>query len=535
MRLRRAFIVRLFLSNMADVKKDHYTMPVKTYGDVIITLENCVIPASKMSPTPSVRDGLDSETEMNLRVLGCEFIQTAGILLKLPQVAMATGQVIFQRFYYSKSFVKHNMEIVAMACINLASKIEEAPRRIRDVINVFHHIRQRRNNRPIEPMVLDQKYLNMKNQVIKAERRVLKELGFCVHVKHPHKMVVTYLQILECERNAQLVQTAWNYMNDSLRTDVFVRYKPETIACACIYLSARQLNVILPSNPPWYGLMDSEEVDLKDISLKILHLYARPKKSYEELDKVVERCRLAVQEAKFAKLKEQALDANSAAGTPSNFSPHSSRPASPKMNSDSPNLPSSYKMNSKDVRSPGSGHSSHKEKNGKIARRSKTSASNSRSHSKSPRRGRGRSRSHSNHRSSHSRSSSRSLSRSPHNDKHYSHSSKHKKKDDHKRSRRDRDRDRIRDHDRKYPKVKSRSRKRKHSRSSSLSRSRSRSRSRSPIRREKYDYKDSPSRDSGAKSKDKHHQGRSRSREQSHKTTRRDSGGHGHGRDRRRR
>jgi len=27
------------------------------------------------------------------------------------QVAMATGQVMFQRFYYSKSFVKHNMEV----------------------------------------------------------------------------------------------------------------------------------------------------------------------------------------------------------------------------------------------------------------------------------------------------------------------------------------------------------------------------------------------------------------------------------------
>ena len=32
-------------------------------------------------------------------------------------------------------------------------------------------------------------------------------------------------------------------MNDSLRTDVFVRYKPETIATACIYLSARKLKV----------------------------------------------------------------------------------------------------------------------------------------------------------------------------------------------------------------------------------------------------------------------------------------------------
>jgi len=60
---------------------------------------------------------------------------------------MATGQVLFQRFYYHKSFVNHNMDVVAMACINLAAKIEEAPRRIRDVINVFHHMKQIRQKR----------------------------------------------------------------------------------------------------------------------------------------------------------------------------------------------------------------------------------------------------------------------------------------------------------------------------------------------------------------------------------------------------
>ena len=34
-----------------------------------------------------------------------------------------------------------------------------------------------------------------------------------------------------------------NYMNDSLRTNVFVRFTPEKIACACIYLGARKFQV----------------------------------------------------------------------------------------------------------------------------------------------------------------------------------------------------------------------------------------------------------------------------------------------------
>ncbi|XP_075124852.1 cyclin-L1 isoform X2 [Leptodactylus fuscus] len=181
----------------------------RLYSEVYLTIDNSIIPEERLSPTPSMLDGLDLNAETDLRILGCELIQSAGILLRMPQVAMATGQVLFHRFFFSKSFVKHSFEIVAMACINLASKIEESPRRIRDVINVFHHLRQLRAKRTPSPLILDQSYINTKNQVIKAERRVLKELGFCVHVKHPHKIIVMYLQVLECERNQTLVQTAW--------------------------------------------------------------------------------------------------------------------------------------------------------------------------------------------------------------------------------------------------------------------------------------------------------------------------------------
>ncbi|XP_069752974.1 cyclin-L1a isoform X2 [Narcine bancroftii] len=189
----------------------------KVYSAVFLTIDNSLIPEEKLSPTPSMQDGLDLEVETDLRILGCELIQSAGILLRLPQVAMATAQVLFQRFFFSKSFVKHSFEIVAMACINLASKIEEAPRRVRDVINVFHHLRQLRGKRSPTPLILDQNYINTKNQVIKAERRILKELGFCVHVKHPHKIIFMYLQVLDCERNQTLVQTAWVVHDDQIQ------------------------------------------------------------------------------------------------------------------------------------------------------------------------------------------------------------------------------------------------------------------------------------------------------------------------------
>ncbi|XP_070149548.1 cyclin-L1-like isoform X2 [Polyergus mexicanus] len=211
---------------------------------------------------------------------------------------MATGQVIFQRFYYSKSLVRHNMETTAMGCICLASKIEEAPRRIRDVINVFNHIKQVSSQKAIQPVILDQNYVALKNQVIKSERRVLKELGFCVHVKHPHKIIVMYLQVLGYEKNRSLMQQSWNYMNDSLRSDVFLRYQPETVACACVYLAARQLQLPLPVSPTWFSLFKVNESSIRDVCRRILRLYSRPRVRPEQLEKRVEELRRQYEEAR---------------------------------------------------------------------------------------------------------------------------------------------------------------------------------------------------------------------------------------------
>lgn len=60
----------------------------RQFDKIILTLENCLLPENRLEETPSQQDGLDKEVEIDLRILGCELIQVAGILLKLPQVSV---------------------------------------------------------------------------------------------------------------------------------------------------------------------------------------------------------------------------------------------------------------------------------------------------------------------------------------------------------------------------------------------------------------------------------------------------------------
>ena len=71
---------------MAEESEVKNALNIRDFSKVILTLENCLVPIDKISPTPSENDGIEREVEVDLRILGCELIQTSGILLKLPQV-----------------------------------------------------------------------------------------------------------------------------------------------------------------------------------------------------------------------------------------------------------------------------------------------------------------------------------------------------------------------------------------------------------------------------------------------------------------
>lgn len=222
-------------------------------------------------------------------------------------------------------------------------------------------------------------------------------------------------------------------MNDSLRTNVFVRFQPETIACACIYLAARALQIPLPNRPHWFLLFGTTEEEIQEICLTTLKLYTRKKPNYELLDKEVEKRKMALQEAKL-KAKGLNPDGTPALSTLGGFSP-ASKPSSPremKTEEKSPvcinaktikKEPEDRQMVSK---SPYNGmrKESKRSRSSRSPSRSK-SRTKSRSRSHSPRRHYNNRRSLSGTYSSRSRSRSRSHSGSPR--RHHNHGSPHLK------------------------------------------------------------------------------------------------------------
>mmetsp|Transcript_18778 Transcript_18778/g.37661 ORF Transcript_18778/g.37661 Transcript_18778/m.37661 type:complete len:382 (-) Transcript_18778:963-2108(-) len=96
------------------------------------------------SKLPSVlHDGITPAEERQKRRRTCRFLEECGRLLRLPRVAVATSLVFFHRFYAKHSFAEHDRFEVAVACLLLAAKTEESPKKLTNVIQECHRLKSR--------------------------------------------------------------------------------------------------------------------------------------------------------------------------------------------------------------------------------------------------------------------------------------------------------------------------------------------------------------------------------------------------------
>ena len=259
---------------------------------IYTALDDFYLSAEEIESSPSRRAGVAAQLEWQLRRFGCDVIAEAVVLLDLPQVVACTAQVLLQRFYCKRSLVHTDVKIASISAFWLASKLEEvieidSPNklRLRNVITVFYRVFKRREGGDLD--ILDpysSRYDEIKTEVVRGERQMLRCFGFIVQVEHPHRFVLTFGGLLGLERGP--LQEAWNIANDSLRTMLCVTHSAECVACGLLFLAVRRLGIPMPEQPySWWEAFGVSTDTVFSVVATMTDLYTKARPEYVALRK----------------------------------------------------------------------------------------------------------------------------------------------------------------------------------------------------------------------------------------------------------
>ena len=171
-----------------------------------------------------------------------------------------------------------------MTCTLTAARVEETPRFIRDVCNSFDRVLKVRqlgegeSSDKLKPLLLESDMaLGWRDSIASLEAPLLEELGFTLYCEHPHKHVLSFVNVV-APGHAEFAQRAWNFANDSMRVPLCLKFTPATIAAACVALTARIVRIHLPAN--LWTLLEVSQSQLDEIMSVLSELYTRPKVQY---------------------------------------------------------------------------------------------------------------------------------------------------------------------------------------------------------------------------------------------------------------
>jgi len=150
-------------------------------------------------------------------------------------MSIATAMVFMHRFYARKSFKEYDRFIIACTCLLLGGKVEETPKKLKDVLGEAYKIRYGCTQAEV-PDPESRKFWEMKEQVLVSERILLQTLGFELSLEHPYRELLAYVKSVAMTRD--FAQLAWNFVNDSFRGIVCLQYDHKVVAAAAVIMAA---------------------------------------------------------------------------------------------------------------------------------------------------------------------------------------------------------------------------------------------------------------------------------------------------------
>lgn len=218
---------------------------------------------SQLVDTPSRRCGIDSDKELGYRQQLANFIQDMGQKLQVQQLCINTAIVYMHRFFMCHSFQAFNKHSMASACVFLAAKVEEQPRKLEHVIKVIRAC-LKNDLTPIDTKSED--YLQEAQELVINENILLQALGFEITVDHPHTHVLKTCHLVKATKD--LAQTSYFLATNSLHlTTMCLQYKPSVVACVCIHLACKWSSWEIPRSSEgkeWFTYTD------KSVTMEVL-------------------------------------------------------------------------------------------------------------------------------------------------------------------------------------------------------------------------------------------------------------------------
>ncbi|KAL0434247.1 UNVERIFIED_CONTAM: Cyclin-T1-4 [Sesamum latifolium] len=146
--------------------------------------------------SPSRKDGIDVLHETHLRYSYCAFLQNLSVKLDIPQTTVGTAMVLCHRFFVRRSHASHDRFLIATAALFLASKSEETPRPLNDVLRASCEMLHKQDFDVLSYMLPIDWFEQYREQIIGAEQLILTTLNFELSVQHPYESLTSTLQKL---------------------------------------------------------------------------------------------------------------------------------------------------------------------------------------------------------------------------------------------------------------------------------------------------------------------------------------------------
>ncbi|MCJ1229861.1 hypothetical protein MMC12_006531 [Toensbergia leucococca] len=238
-------------------------------NELLLAESQWLFTEAELSSTPSVLDGLTPEKERENRGKGVNFILQAGIMLKLPQITLATASVYLHRFFmrYSMVDLPHRAGLhyysIAATSLFLATKVEEDCQKMKELVVACVRVAQKDPSKVVDEQ--DKEYWRWKDTILHNEDLLLEALCFDLSLEPPYKTLFELLIRFREVNNKRLRNAAWAFVNDSCLTMLCLLFSSRIIAASALYAAAKHCGVSFPDDAQGRAWWEIVGVDLRSV------------------------------------------------------------------------------------------------------------------------------------------------------------------------------------------------------------------------------------------------------------------------------